>query len=180
MKKTAFLMAAILISTIGNNANADIGIESEVVTFLNNGYHGSVWFGAEGRRIRFVYAKATYPGALTPSGFTNWTSRFKEAEFDFFFGDRKNDFRGPWFAIGAGQTEMSIESKSTAATARITSNDLHSGIGYAISVANKFYVNPWIGIDVHLNVPGSVQVGTETWNPRKVDWVGGMKLGLNF
>jgi hypothetical protein len=75
---------------------------------------------------------------------------------------------------------MSIESKTTGAGAQITVNDLHSGIGYAVSITDGFYINPWIGIDVHLNVPNKVQVGTETWNPRKVDPVGGVKLGINF
>lgn len=162
------------------NANAEIGFESEIMTFANKGYHGSVWFGSGGKRARLVYAKATYPDVLNPAGFTNLTSTFKEIEFDFFFGEKSNDFRGIWFAIGGGQTDMSIESKATGATATITANDLHSGIGYAISVADNFYINPWIGVDVHLNAPDTVQVGTEIWSPRKVDFVGGMKLGIDF
>jgi hypothetical protein len=150
------------------------------MTFLNDGYHGSVWYGSGGKRIRLVYAKATYPKPFTPDGFANLTSRFKEIEFDFFVGDKRNDFRGIWLAIGGGQTDMSIESKATGATATITSNDLHSGIGYAVPVLGGFYINPWIGADVHLNTPDSVQVGTETWHPRKIDPVGGMKLGFEF
>ncbi len=101
-------------------------------------------------------------------------------EIDFFFGAESNKFRGVWFAIGGGETETSIESKATGETAEITTTDLHSGIGYAISIANSFYINPWIGIDVHLDAPDEVQVGDETWEPRKVDFVGGMKLGINF
>lgn len=161
-------------------ANAEIGIESETLAFLNKGYHGSIWYGSGGKRIRLVYSKVTFPGAFEPEGFTNLTARFKEVEFDFFVGDQRDNFRGLWIALGGGQTNMSIESKTTSATATITSNDLHTGIGYAVSVRGGFYVNPWIGADVHLNTPNRVQVGSETWYPRRVDLVGGMKLGLQF
>lgn len=180
MKKISAILLLVAMVVMTGNANADVGAESEIMTFLNKGYHGSVWFGTGGNRVRFVYAKATYPDMLNPAGFTNQTSTFKEVEFDFFFGEKRADFRGAWFAIGGGQTDMSIESKTTGATATITANDLHSGIGYAISVAGNFYVNPWIGVDVHLNLPDTVPVGAEVWSPRKVDFVGGMKLGLDF
>lgn len=162
------------------HARADFGLESETMAFLNKGYHGSIWYGSGGTRARLVYSRVTFPGAFNPEGFTNLTARFREIEFDFFVGDQRNEFRGLWIAIGGGQTDMSIESKTTGATASITCNDLHSGIGYAIPVQGGFYVNPWIGIDIHLNAPEQVRVGTETWNPRKVDLVGGMKLGFQF
>lgn len=161
-------------------AYAEFGIESETMTFLNKGYHASVWYGSGGKRVRLVYSRVTYPEQFAPDGFTNLTARFKEIEFDFFMGEGRNDFRGFWFAIGGGQTDMSIESKTTGATANITATDLHSGIGYAVPVVGGFYVNPWIGADFHLNAPEQVQVGTETWNPRKIDLVGGMKLGFEF
>ncbi len=162
------------------HAYAEVGFESETMTFMNKGYHGSVWYGSDGKRVRLVYAKATYPQSLNPEGFTNFTSKFKEIEFDFFTSEEGGHFRGWWFAIGGGQTDMSIESKTTGATARITSDDLHSGIGYAISIVDGFYINPWIGADIHLNAPRTVQVGTEVWHPRKVDVVGGVKLGVDF
>lgn len=161
-------------------ASADFGIEAETMAFLNKGYHGSVWYGAAGKRVRLVYSRVTYPGPFNPEGFTNMTSRFKEIEFDFFVGDQRNHFRGLWIAIGGGQTDMSIESKTSGATANIVCNDLHSGIGYAVPVQGNFYINPWIGADMHLNAPEQVRVGTETWNPRKIDLVGGMKLGFEF
>lgn len=179
--KKSLLVSAVLASFLGSNqAHAEIGIESDTVPFLNKGYHGSVWYGSAGKRIRLVYAKATFPDAFTPDGFSNLTSRFKEMEFDFFIGKRREEFLGPWIAIGGGRTDMSIQSSTTGATATITSNDLHSGIGYAIPVTEGFYINPWIGVDIHLNALEKVQVGNETWNPRKADLVGGMKLGIKF
>jgi hypothetical protein len=180
MKKLVLIPALLSSCLISGFANADIGIESETMAFLNKGYHASVWYGSRGKRIRLVYSKVTYPGPFNPEGFTNLTSRFKEIEFDFFVGEKRDAFRGLWIALGGGQTDMSIQSKSTAATANITSNDFHTGIGYAVPVLGGFYINPWIGADVHLNAPKNVQVGTETWNPRKVDLVGGMKLGFEF
>lgn len=180
MKKIFIVPVALLSCIFSGYADAQIGIESDTVAFLNKGYHGSVWYGSGGKRVRLVYAKATFPDSFNPAGFTNLTSTFKEIEFDFFIGEKRDDFRGLWFAIGGGQTKMSIESKTTGAAAKITVNDLHSGIGYAVSIMDGFYINPWIGIDVHIDAPNKVQVGTETWNPRKVDPVGGVKLGIDF
>ncbi|MBI5890685.1 MAG: hypothetical protein HZB47_08420 [Nitrosomonadales bacterium] len=181
MKRAILVPAILLIGSLsGGNADAAIGIESETLTFLNKGYHGSVWYGSGGKRIRFVYSRVTFPEAFSPEGFTNLTARFKEFEFDFFVGEKRDDFRGLWIAVGGGRTDMSIESKTTGATATISTNDFHTGTGYAAPIANNFYVNPWIGADVHLNAPDNVQVGTETWHPRKVDLVGGIKLGFDF
>jgi hypothetical protein len=180
MKRIIVVPVLLLSCLFSGYANAEFGIESETMTFLNKGYHGSVWYGSGGKRIRLVYSRVTYPEQFNPAGFTNLTSRFKEIEFDFFVGEKRDDFRGLWFAMGGGQTDMSIQSKATGATAKITCNDLHTGIGYAVSVLDGFYVNPWIGADVHLNAPKQVQVGTETWNPRMIDLVGGMKLGFEF
>lgn len=180
MHKTFIVILLTSMILFSNLASADYGFEFESITYLNKGYHGSAWYGKNGKRVRLIYASVTYPEMLNPDGFKNYTSTFKEIEFDFYFGEDKDNFREIWFAAGAGQTDMSVESKSTGKTATITSTDFHTGVGYAISVKNNFYINPWIGADVHLDAPKTVNVGSEIWQPQIIEIVGGMKLGFDF
>ena len=155
------------------------GLESEIMTWINKGYHGSFWVGKKGLRARLVIAKATYPDKFTPEGFTNLTSEFYEMEFDYFFGKNKNDFRGLWVALGTGYTKQSIESKTSEISASIDLIDLHTGIGFAISLYKGLYINPWIGIDLHLNSQ-DINVGNEHWKPNLIDPVLGAKIGYSF
>ena len=156
------------------------GFESEMMTFINNGYHGSFWAGQNGLRARLVVAKATFPSSLTPAGFKNLTSYFYECEIDYFFSKRKNEFRGIWFALGFGYTLQEIESIATNNKASVNLFDLHTGIGYVIQVYKGLYINPWIGLDLHLNAPKEVNVGSQIWRPRMFDPVLGIKLGYSF
>jgi hypothetical protein len=156
------------------------GIESEIMTWINNGYHGSFWFGRNGLRVRVVVASVTYPQSLNPEGFKNLTSDFYEIEFDYFFGKRKNEFRGLWCALGSGYTQQSIQSMATNLKRSIDLIDLHTGVGYALNLYKGLYINPWVGLSIHLNAPTEVNIGAEIWNPRKVDPVFGAKLGYSF
>lgn len=173
-------------STIEGAANSKdankfhFGFESEIMTWINNGYHGSFWFGKNGLRARLVVASATYPQYLNPEGFKNLTSDFYEIEFDYFFGKRKNEFRGLWCALGSGYTQQSIQSKATNLKRSIDLIDLHTGVGYALNLYKGLYINPWVGLSIHLNAPTEVNIGAEIWNPRKVDPVFGAKLGYSF
>lgn len=155
------------------------GVESEIMTWINKGYHGSFWFGKNGLRARFVVAKATYPDKFNPEGFTNLTSQFYEMEVDYFFGKKRNAFRGLWVALGTGYTKQTIESETTQIKASTDLIDLHTGIGYAINIYKGLYINPWIGIDLHLNTK-DVEVGSETWTPNSIDPVLGAKIGYSF
>lgn len=156
------------------------GVESEVMCFINKGYHGSFWFGKNGLRARAVVAKATYPDYLNQEGFTNLTSRFYEIEIDYYFSKKRNNFRGFWYALGAGYTQQSIENATSKESEAIDLIDLHTGVGYAISIYKGLYINPWLGIDLHLNAPNVVNVGNDVWNPRKIDPVLGTKIGYSF
>lgn len=156
------------------------GFESEIMTWINSGYHGSFWFGRNGLRARFVVASATYPQSFTPEGFKNLTSDFYEVEIDYFFGKKRKDFRGFWVALGPGYTQQTIESETTGLKGSIDLIDLHTGVGYAVNIFKGFYINPWVGIDIHLNAPKEVNIGTEIWNPRIIDPVFGVKLGYSF
>ncbi len=69
------------------------GLESEIMCFINQGYHGSVWVGYNGIRSRFVVAQSTYPDRLAPKGFKNLKSQFYEIEVDFFLGKRRKEYR---------------------------------------------------------------------------------------
>lgn len=155
------------------------GIESEIMTFVNKGYHGSFWVGVNGIRSRFVYAKSTFPSSFTPDGFKNLTSTFYEMEVDFFIQRKRKEYRGLWVAIGCGLTQQSIKSKSTDLKGTINLFDIHSGVGYAIGLYKGLYINPWIGIDLHTNVK-NVQVGNERWKPNFIEPVGGAKIGYRF
>ncbi|MCF6259108.1 MAG: hypothetical protein L3J98_02945 [Gammaproteobacteria bacterium] len=155
------------------------GVESETMTWLNKGYHGSFWVGTKGLRTRFVVAKATYPDKFSPEGFENLTSEFYEIEFDYFFGEKRNEFRGLWVALGAGYTKQSIESKTTNITESIDLIAMHTGVGYAINLYKGFYINPWLGITLHLN-SREVNVGSEVWKPNVIDPVLGVKIGYSF
>lgn len=159
------------------------GVESEIMTWINSGYHGSFWIGKKGHRARAVFAKATYPNYLNPDGFKNLTSVFYEIETDHFFGKKKNEFRGFWFALGAGYTKQSIISERNNQKKTIDLLDVHSGIGYAISLYKDWYINPWIGIDYHINAPKEVWFDandSNVWKPRKIDPVLGAKIGYSF
>jgi hypothetical protein len=46
--------------------------------------------------------------------------------------------------------------------------DLHTGVGYAINLYKGLYINPWVGLSIHLNAPKEVNIGAEIWNPRKL------------
>jgi hypothetical protein len=163
-----------------NRVSYFYGVESEIMCFINKGYHGSFWIGKNGVRTRLVIAKATYPDYLNPEGFTKLTSKFYEIETDYFFGKKRNNFRGLWYALGVGYTQQSIVSEVAKEKGRIDLIDLHTGVGYAISIYNGFYINPWIGIDLHLNAPKKLRVGNEIWKPRKIDPVLGAKIGYSF
>ena len=163
-----------------NRISYSYGFESEIMCFINNGYHGSFWFGKNGLRARLVLAKATYPDYLNPDGFTNLTSKFYEIEIDYYFGKKRREFRGLWYALGAGYTQQSIKSVATNEDGIIDLIDLHTGVGYAISIYKGLYINPWIGIDLHINAPNEVNVGKEIWKPRKIDPVLGAKIGYSF
>jgi len=155
------------------------GVESEIMTWLNQGYHGSFWIGKKGFRARFVVAKATYPDNFNPEGFTNLTSEFYEIEFDYFFGKKRNKFRGLWVALGTGYTKQNIESETTNITASTDLIAMHTGVGYAINLYKGLYINPWVGITLHLNAQ-EVNVGNEIWKPNLIDPVFGAKIGYSF
>lgn len=142
------ILATFLLLTglCSGNAHANAGFESEVLTFLNKGYHASVWYGYFGKRLRLVYSRLAYRWAFTPAGFSDFAAKFKEVEFDFIVGEQRTEFRGLWFALGGGRTDLSITSQTTGATAVVTSNDLHTGIGYAIPLK-----------EVSMPIRGSVQ-----------------------
>lgn len=65
------------------------GLESEIMSYINKGYHGSFWIGMNGIRSRFVYAQATYPSSFAPDGFKDLKSEFYEMEIDFFFWNKE-------------------------------------------------------------------------------------------
>jgi hypothetical protein len=35
------------------------GVETEIMTWINSGYHGSLWLGKNGMRVRFVSSPKT-------------------------------------------------------------------------------------------------------------------------
>jgi hypothetical protein len=155
------------------------GVETEIMAWINKGYHGSFWIGKKGLRARFVLAKATYPDSFNPKGFTNLTSNYYEMEIDCFFGKKRNEFRGLWLALGPGYTKQNIESKTTQMTASTDLITLHTGGGYAINLYKGIYINPWIGIALNLN-NHDVYVGSEIWSPNLIDPVFGAKIGYSF
>lgn len=161
-------------------AEAHYGFESNVPTFFLNGYHGSFWYGNNGQRVRLVSAKAVYPHGQTEAGFRDKTLTFLEIELDFFFGEHADEFRGFWLASGIGRTRQEVTSEATGTKFSIGTNDFHFGAGYVFEVATRVTLNPWIGGDYHLNSPSTVFAGSETWNPRKLELVGGIKLGIDF
>ncbi|SHF35593.1 hypothetical protein [Dysgonomonas macrotermitis] len=167
------------IKKIESSKKLTIGIESEVMCYINKGYHGSFWVGMNGIRSRFVFAKSTFPSSFAPDGFKNLTSTFYEMEVDFFIGKQKREYKGLWIAAGLGLTNQSIESKSTGLKGDTNLFDIHSGAGYAISLYKALYINPWIGIDIHTNTK-NISVGNETWKPNIIDIVGGAKIGYRF
>jgi hypothetical protein len=156
------------------------GVETEIMTWINSGYHGSLWLGKNGMRVRFVVASATFPEYLNPEGFKNLTSDFYEIEFDYFFGKKRREFRGLWYALGSGYTKQTIESKTTNLQSSVDLIDLHTGVGYAINLYKGLYINPWVGLSIHLNAPKEVNIGAEIWKPRTIDPVLGAKLGYSF
>lgn len=155
------------------------GLESEIMCFINQGYHGSVWVGYNGFRSRFVVAQSTYPDRLDPKGFKNLKSQFYEIEVDFFLGKRRKEYRGLWVASGFGLTKQSIESEITGLRGHANLFDWHSGVGYAIGIYKAIYINPWIGLDIHIN-PKNIYIGDEKWRPNIIDPVGGAKIGYSF
>lgn len=155
------------------------GIESEVMSYINKGYHGSFWVGINGVRSRFVYAQATYPSSFAPKGFKNFKSRFYEVEIDVFFGKKRKEYRGLWYALGLGFTKQSVESETTSLKGNINLFDIHTGAGYAIGIYKGLYINPWVGLDIHTN-PKSIEIGNEVWKPHIIDPVGGAKIGYRF
>ena len=161
-------------------AEGKYGFESNVPTFFLGGYHGSFWYGDNGYRARLVTAKAVYPSGLVEAGFKDKTLTFLEVEFDFFFGESANKFRGFWLSGGGGRTKQEITSEKTGVAASIYTDDFHFGAGYTFEVAPRITVNPWVGGDYHLNSPRAVAVGSETWNPKELELVGGIKLGIDF
>lgn len=187
MKKTfktiVFLFIGFTITSMTHAQKADqkisFGVESEILTFINKGYHGSFWVGMNGIRARFVCAQATSPSFLSPKGFKDLKTQFYEMEVDVYFGKRRNEFRGLWVALGPGLTKQSIKSKDTNIKGKITMFDIHSGIGYSIGMYKGLYINPWIGLDLHTNAK-DVQIGNETWKPNLIDPVGGAKIGYSF
>lgn len=185
-KSSITALILILVSSLSGVHSQDsinrikFGLEAESMCFINNGYHGSFWIGKKGIRARFVIAKATFPGSITPKGFKDLTSNFYEVEIDRFLGKHKNDFKGIWYAIGSGYTNQKIISASTNSEAYIHLVDLHSGIGYTLNLYKCVYLNPWLGIDAHINRPKNVSVGGEIWHPRLIEPLFGAKLGLRL
>lgn len=165
----------------GQNADKKIsfGIESEMMCFINKGYHGSFWVGYNGFRSRFVAARATYPSSLSPKGFKDLTSQFYELEVDTYIGKKRKEYRGFWFGTGLGLTKQSMVSEETNLKGKINLFDLHGGIGYTIGIYKGLYVNPWIGLDLHTNTK-TVVIGNQTWKPHFIDPVGGAKIGYSF
>lgn len=161
-------------------AEGKYGFESNVTVFLLDGYHGSVWYGENGYRVRVVTAKAVYPSGMVASGFKNKILTFNEIEFDVFFGKNKNDFHGAWVAGGLGRTKHEITSKTTDMSNQIYTIDIHFGTGYTHEILENFTVNPWLGGVYHVDAPDSVAVGDEIWSPKKINFVGGVKLGFEF
>jgi hypothetical protein len=183
IRKTLLLLFTIVLSnhTFAQDSEKKLsfGVESEIMTWINKGYHGSLWMGRNGFRARLVIAKATYPDSFNPEGFTNLTSEFYEMEFDYFFGKKRNEFRGLWVALGTGYTKQSIESETTSISASTDLMVLHTGIGYAINIYKGLYTTPWLGMALHLNAQ-DVEVGNETWTPNFMDPVFGAKIGYSF
>ncbi len=182
--RSALLLFFIVITTYTSTAQESsgkltFGFASELMTWINKGFHGSFWIGKNGLRARLVTAKAVYPNAFSPKGFKDLTSEFYEIEIDYFFGKKRNEFRGIWFAVGSGYTRQSVVSESSGQKVYANLFDLHSGIGYTISLYKGLYINPWIGVDLHLNRK-EIKVGEEKWTPNFIDPVLGAKVGYSF
>jgi hypothetical protein len=174
------LLAATSFGQIGAKPTGwKFGFESEILTWIQGGYHGSVWLGRDGLRLRAVVAQATFPQGLTPNGFRDLTSQFYEMECDLFLGDRADKFRGTWIALGGGLTRQSIRSDD-GHEGRLLLADIHSGFGYTTALPRGFTLNPWVGIDLHLNTPDQVAVGSQIWKPRWFDPVLGCKAGWSI
>jgi hypothetical protein len=161
-------------------AKVAYGFESELMTWINSGYHGSFWIGKNGHRFRAIVARATFPSQFTPEGFRDLTSQFYEVETDHFFGKNRAQFRGFWLAIGAGYTKQSIVEQTSHMKKAVDLIDIHSGAGYAINIYKGMYINPWLGIDYHVNAPDAVPVGNRVWKPGTVDPVFGAKIGYSL
>ncbi|TGV00740.1 hypothetical protein [Flavivirga rizhaonensis] len=156
-----------------------VGVETNILPFLYNGYHGSIWGGKNGYRLRLVTAKTDYPSSTVPEGFSKVNLTFYEVEFDAFFGRRKSEFIGFWLASGIGRTTHEATT-SNGISDKTTTTDIHFGIGYTFSVWKGLTVNPWVGGAWHTDFPDEIVVGSEIWRPNSLSPVGGLKIGYTI
>ncbi len=163
-----------------NEREIKVGIETNILPFFYNGYHGSLWVGKNGYRARLVAAKADYPKNTVPDGFRKMTLSFYEIEFDIFFGDKKTEFLGWWLATGIGQTNHQVTTLINDLTENVNTIDIHIGIGYTFNLWKGLTVNPWGGLAWHTNFPNEITVGSEVWEPKSISPVGGLKIGYTI
>jgi len=105
--------------------------------------------------------------------FADRTSTVVAVLYDRFFRD---DYTGPWVAVGGEYWWSRIGLKAGGARASWSTPVATVGAGWVFPVWRGLYLNPWAAAHAPLDA-GAVAVGTERYRPRALEAEVSLKVG---
>jgi hypothetical protein len=158
------------------------GVEVDLLPTVSSAVAGEAggavqaWVGASRNRLRLVGAHLHYPNALVSTPFADRSATVFAILYDRFFRD---DYTGPWVAIGAEYWWSRIGLASEAGRGSWGTPVATVGAGWVFPLWRGLYLNPWGAAHAPL-VTEEVTVGAETYRPRGLEAEVSLKLGWRW
>jgi hypothetical protein len=159
-----------------------VGVEVDllptVVSAIDGAPGGSVqlWARWGNDRVRLVGAHLDYPNALTAAPFEDHQNTTVALIYDRFL---QVDGRGPWIGAGVEYWWSSIGLRENSDRGYWQGPVATVGAGWIFPVWRGLYLNPWGAVHVPLT-SGSVEVGTERYEPKAIEAEVSLKVGWSF
>jgi hypothetical protein len=155
------------------------GLEVDLLPTISSAAAGEAggalqaWVGASGHRLRLVGAHLHYPDAFVSKPFADRSATVVAVLYDRFFRD---DYTGPWVAIGAEYWWSRIGLASAAGRGSWGTPVATIGAGWVFPIWRGLYLNPWAAGHAPLDT-GRVTVGAERYRPRPFEAEVSLKVG---
>jgi hypothetical protein len=155
------------------------GLEVDLLPTLSSAAAGEAggalqaWVGASSNRLRLVGAHLHYPNAFVSRPFADRSATVVALLYDRFFRD---DYSGPWVAVGAEYWWSRIGLKSGEGRGRWSTPVATVGAGWVFPIWRGLYLNPWAAGHAPL-AASRVGAGAESYQPRAFEAEVSLKVG---
>jgi len=155
------------------------GVEVDLLPTISSATAGEAggavqaWVGASRNRLRLVGAHLHYPNGFVSKPFADRSATVVAVLYDRFFRD---DYAGPWVAVGAEYWWSRIGLASGADRGSWGTPVATVGAGWVFPIWRGLYLNPWAAGHAPLDT-GRVAVGAEQYRPKAFEAEVSLKIG---